>query len=79
MTKGNVWVGRGSGEGPRFLTQYTQGTKSKSAMLKQPLPLRFLLFLQLTLLGIGLNPTVLTPTRNEDITAGGKPGTERGW
>lgn len=67
------------GEGPRFLTQYTQGTKSKSAMLKKPLPLRFLLFLQLLLLGIGLTSTVLTSNGNEDITAGGKPGIGRGW
>ncbi|CAK6450452.1 unnamed protein product [Pipistrellus nathusii] len=38
-------------------------------MLKRPLPPRFLLFLQLPLLGMGLNPTILTPTGNEDITA----------
>ncbi|XP_067578568.1 cytokine receptor common subunit gamma isoform X1 [Pseudorca crassidens] len=44
-------------------------------MLKPPLPLRSLLFLQLPLLGVGLNPKVLTPNGNEDITAGGKPGT----
>ncbi|EPQ13923.1 Cytokine receptor common subunit gamma [Myotis brandtii] len=48
-------------------------------MLKRPLLLRFLLFLQLPLLGMGLNPTVLKPIGNEDITAGGKPGTGRGW
>ncbi|XP_036161814.1 cytokine receptor common subunit gamma isoform X4 [Myotis myotis] len=46
-------------------------------MLKRPLLLRFLLFLQLPLLGMGLNPTVLKPIGNEDITAGGKPGTGR--
>lgn len=68
------------GEGPRFLTQYTQGTKSKSAMLKRPLPLRFLLFLQLPLLGVGHTTEFLTPTNgNESITAGGKPGTGRAW
>ncbi|XP_016062906.1 PREDICTED: cytokine receptor common subunit gamma isoform X1 [Miniopterus natalensis] len=38
-------------------------------MLKKPLPLRFLLFLQLLLLGIGLTSTVLTSNGNEDITA----------
>ncbi|XP_066105185.1 cytokine receptor common subunit gamma [Saccopteryx bilineata] len=38
-------------------------------MLKQPLPLRFLLFLQLPLLGVGLTTTLLTPSGNEDITA----------
>ncbi|XP_068818979.1 cytokine receptor common subunit gamma isoform X2 [Capricornis sumatraensis] len=42
-------------------------------MLKPPLPLRSLLFLQLPLLGVGLNPKFLTPSGNEDI--GGKPGT----
>lgn len=46
-------------------------------MLKPPLPLGSLLFLQLPLLGVGLTPTVLTPSGNEDITAGGKPGTGR--
>ncbi|KAB1252469.1 Cytokine receptor common subunit gamma [Camelus dromedarius] len=39
-------------------------------MLKPPLPLRSLLFLQLPLLGVGLNPTVLTPNGNEDSTTG---------
>uniref|UniRef100_A0A8C9E857 Cytokine receptor common subunit gamma n=1 Tax=Phocoena sinus TaxID=42100 RepID=A0A8C9E857_PHOSS len=38
-------------------------------MLKPRLPLRSLLFLQLPLLGVGLNPKVLTPNGNEDITA----------
>lgn len=38
-------------------------------MLKPPLPLGSLLFLQLPLLGVGLTPTVLTPSGNEDITA----------
>ncbi|KAM5128224.1 cytokine receptor common subunit gamma [Callospermophilus lateralis] len=43
-------------------------------MLKPSLPLRSFLFLQLLLLGVGLNP-VLTPSGNEDTTAGGKSGT----
>ncbi|XP_029785799.1 cytokine receptor common subunit gamma [Suricata suricatta] len=38
-------------------------------MLKPPLPLRSLLFLQLPLLGMGLNSTVPMPNGNEDITA----------
>ncbi|XP_024411036.1 cytokine receptor common subunit gamma-like [Desmodus rotundus] len=43
-------------------------------MLKRPLPLRFLLFLQLPLLGVGHTTEFLTPTNgNESITAGGKP------
>ncbi|XP_047392042.1 cytokine receptor common subunit gamma isoform X1 [Sciurus carolinensis] len=44
-------------------------------MLKPSLPLRSLLFLQLLLLGVGLNSSVLTPSGNEDTTAGGKSGT----
>lgn len=43
-------------------------------MLKPPLPVKSLLFLQLPLLGVGLNPKVLTHSGNEDITAGGKLG-----
>ncbi|XP_014323766.1 methyltransferase-like protein 8 isoform X1 [Myotis lucifugus] len=43
----------------------TQRPKSKSAVLKRPLPFRFLLFLQLPLLGMGLTPTVLTPSGNK--------------
>ncbi|XP_032706640.1 cytokine receptor common subunit gamma-like [Lontra canadensis] len=39
-------------------------------MLKPPLPLRFFLFLQLPLLGVGLNPTVPMPNGNEDVAAG---------
>ncbi|XP_004777271.1 cytokine receptor common subunit gamma isoform X1 [Mustela putorius furo] len=39
-------------------------------MLKPPLPLRSFLFLQLPLLGVGLNPTVPMPNGNEDVTAG---------
>ncbi|KAM8895717.1 cytokine receptor common subunit gamma [Lycaon pictus] len=46
-------------------------------MLKPPLPLRSLLFLQLSLLGVGLNSTVPMPNGNEDITPGGKHGTGR--
>ncbi|XP_077619362.1 cytokine receptor common subunit gamma isoform X1 [Crocuta crocuta] len=46
-------------------------------MLKPPLPLRSLLFLQLPLLGVGLTSKVPMPNGNEDIAAGGKPGTER--
>nr|KAF6492355.1 hypothetical protein HJG59_009567 [Molossus molossus] len=38
-------------------------------MLKLPLPLRSLLFLQLPLLGMGVNPPVLKPRGNEDIKA----------
>ncbi|XP_002929092.1 cytokine receptor common subunit gamma isoform X2 [Ailuropoda melanoleuca] len=38
-------------------------------MLKPPLPLRSLLFLQLPLLGVGLNSTVPMPNGNEDVTA----------
>lgn len=38
-------------------------------MLKPPLPVKSLLFLQLPLLGVGLNPKVLTHSGNEDITA----------
>ncbi|XP_062039785.1 cytokine receptor common subunit gamma [Lepus europaeus] len=37
-------------------------------MLKSPLPLRSLLFLQLPLLGVGLNQRTLTPSENEDTT-----------
>ena len=65
------------GKGPRFLTQSTPRERRVSAMLKPPLPLRSLLFLQLPLLGVGLNPKFLTPSGNEDI--GGKPGTGGGW
>uniref|UniRef100_A0A8C5KF71 Cytokine receptor common subunit gamma n=1 Tax=Jaculus jaculus TaxID=51337 RepID=A0A8C5KF71_JACJA len=38
-------------------------------MLKLSLPLRSLLFLQLPLLGVGLNSKVFTPSGNEDTTA----------
>nr|XP_003470999.2 cytokine receptor common subunit gamma isoform X1 [Cavia porcellus] len=38
-------------------------------MLKPSLPLSSLLFLQLPLLGVGLNSTVLKPSGNEDTTA----------
>ncbi|XP_062940736.1 cytokine receptor common subunit gamma [Cynocephalus volans] len=38
-------------------------------MLKPALPLRSFLFLQLPLLGVGLNPKVLTPNGNGDTTA----------
>lgn len=62
------------GKGPRFLTQSTPRKQGVSAMLKPPLPVKSLLFLQLPLLGVGLNPKVLTHSGNEDITAGGKLG-----
>nr|BAD89384.1 IL2RG nirs variant 1 [Homo sapiens] len=39
-------------------------------MLKPSLPFTSLLFLQLPLLGVGLNTTILTPNGNEDTTAG---------
>ncbi|XP_020006705.1 cytokine receptor common subunit gamma [Castor canadensis] len=38
-------------------------------MLKPSLPLRFLLLLQLSLLGVGLSSMVITPSGNEDTTA----------
>lgn len=67
------------GEGPRFPTQSTPKERRASAMLKPPLPLRSLLFLQLLLLVVGLNAMLPTPIGNEDITAGGKPGTGGDW
>nr|BAD89386.1 IL2RG nirs variant 3 [Homo sapiens] len=39
-------------------------------MLKPSLPFTSLLFLQLPLLGVGLNTTILTPNGNEDTTGG---------
>jgi hypothetical protein len=67
------------GEGPRYRTQTTLRERRASAMLKPSLPLRFLLLLQLSLLGVGLSSMVITPSGNEDTTAGGKSGAGGGW